>query len=370
MKRRSFLGAPMAAPFLPSQVAAATSEQRVYATGDGIPYTPAEYTQLLSKAAEGIEADDFSRGGVIEKLESRMASLLGKEMAVWLPTGTLANHLAVRTLARANRRVVVQAESHLYNDCGDCCQTLSGLNLIPLAKGQATFTREDLEKAQSSAQFGRVATPIGAIQIETPVRRRMGEQFDFEQIKQIAAWAKERRIGIHLDGARLLLETAYSGRSITEYTTLCDTVYVSMYKYLNAASGAILAGPKSLLLDLFHTRRMFGGGLPQAWPFAAVALQTLTDFDSTFRKAVDTSEAVLKVLSTDSNFSIERIVNGTNVFRLRVHSVNAPVYHLRLEEAGISASAPERDWFHLRVNATWTRIPADEIVSRFRRALG
>ena len=69
-----------------------------------------------------------------------MAALLGKEAAVWLPTGTLANHLAVRLLAGNRRRVLVQSESHLFNDCGDCAQTLSGLHLVPLASGRATFT--------------------------------------------------------------------------------------------------------------------------------------------------------------------------------------------------------------------------------------
>ena len=69
-----------------------------------------------------------------------MAALLGKEPPVWLPTGTLANHLAVRMLAGNRRRVLVQAESHLMNDCGDCAETLSGLHLVPLAPGKATFT--------------------------------------------------------------------------------------------------------------------------------------------------------------------------------------------------------------------------------------
>lgn len=339
-------------------------------TGDGIPYTPAEYAKMLASLSTGVEHDEFSRGGAVEKLETRMAALLGKEAAVWFPTGTLANHVAVRMLAGDRRRVLVPAESHLYNDCGDCCQTLSGLNLVPLGQGQATFKLEDVEKAHSMAQLGRVAAPIGAILIETPVRRQQGRRFDFSEMVRISAWAKERRIGTHLDGARLLLETAYTSKSLTDYTKLFDTVYVSLYKYLNAASGAILAGPKALLTDLYHTRRMFGGGLPQVWPFAAVALHTLSNFEADFRKARDTSEAVLKTLENDSNFAIERIPNGTNIFRLRVHSVNAPVYHLRLEEAGITAAAPEKDWFSLRVNATWTQVSPEEIVNRFRRALG
>lgn len=348
---------------------AATSDQRVYATGDGVPLPPQEYSRLLSSLPD-IEADQYSRGGAVEKLEQRVASLLGKEVGVWFPTGTLANHLAVRLLAGEKRRVLVQAESHLYNDCGDCAQILSGLNLIPLARGNATFTIADVERAASDAQLGRVAAPIGAIQIETPVRRQMGAAFDFKAIAPVAKWARERGAGLHLDGARLWIESAYTGRPVKEYAALFDTVYVSMYKYFNAGAGAVLAGPKSLLANLYHTRRMFGGGLPQVWPYASVALHYLDGFEQTFRKAKDTSETVLAELARDSNFTVERVPNGTNVFRMRVHSVNGPVYQLRLEEAGISARPPAAEWFTMQVNATWASVPAAEIVARFRKALG
>ncbi len=259
MQRRSFLAAPLAA----WQLKAAETEKRVYATGDGIPHTPAEYAALLaSLTGKGeIARDHYSLGGVVEQLESQVAAVLGKEAAVWLPTGTLANHLAVRLLAGNRRRVLVQAESHLMNDCGDCAGTLSGLHLMPLAPGKATFTLEEVERAAYESSMGRVATPIGAIQIESPVRRRQGERFDFEQMKKIAAWARAHSVGLHLDGARIFLECGYTSRPVKEYTALFDTVYVSMYKYFNAAAGAVLAGPKALLADLFQTRRMFGGGL-------------------------------------------------------------------------------------------------------------
>jgi threonine aldolase len=368
MRRRSFFATPLAA----FQLAASPSENRVYAFGDGIPHSPHEYARLLAGLAgpDNLIPDEYSRGGVVEKLEERMASLLGKEAAVWLPTGTLANHLAVRLLAGDKRRVLVQAESHLFSDCGDCAQTLSGLHLIPLAPGRATFQLEDVERAAKESLGGRVATPIGAIQIETPVRRRQGEQFDFQEMKKIASWARGRSIGLHLDGARLFLESAYAGRPVQEYAALFDTVYVSLYKYFNAASGAILAGPKALLADLYHTRRMFGGGLPQVWPFAAVALHYLDGFEERFRAGVNTAEAVIAALRTDPNFELERVPNGTNIFRLRVNGVNAPVYQGRLETAGVSARIPTGDWFTLQVNETWGRAPAQEIAGRFRKALG
>ena len=307
MHRRSFLAAPLAA----SQLTAAIPDRLVFAYGDGIPHSPAEYAQLLTRITTSSEVtpDEYSLGGVVEKLETRMAQMLGKEVAVWLPTGTLANHLAVRILAGNKRRVLVQAESHLYNDCGDCAQTLSGLTMIPLAPGKATFSLADAEHASSDAMMGRVASPVGAIQIESPVRRKQGERFEFEEMRRISSWARERRVGMHLDGARLLLECAYTSRPVKEYTALFDTVYVSMYKYFNAASGAILAGPKALLDGLYHTRRMFGGGLPHAWPFVAVSLYFAEGFDKRIRAAVENAERALSLLAKDSNFEIERVPN-------------------------------------------------------------
>jgi threonine aldolase len=370
MKRRSFFATTALGAL---QIAKAGPEPpRVYATGDGVPLNPEAYAQLLARltSAGSTPADDYSRGGVVETLENRMAALLGKETAVWMPTGTLANHMACRLLAGTKRRVLVQAESHLFNDCGDCAQTLSGLTLVPLAPGRATFTLDEAQQAANGSLLGRVPSPIGAIQIESPVRRRSGEVFDFEEMKKIAAWARRQGIGLHLDGARLFLESAYSSRPVRDYAALFDTVYVSLYKYFNAASGAILAGPKSLLGELFNPRRMFGGGLHQAWPFAAVALHYMDGFEARFRRGVETAERVIATLGTDTNFEVQRVPHGTNIFRLRLASVNAPVYIGRLEAAGISARPPNGEWLSLQVNETWGRVPAEEIVDRFRRALG
>jgi threonine aldolase len=371
MRRRNFLAAPLAAAFDLS-AADSSSDDRVDATGDGVHHTPQEYARLLARLTEGdaVAPDSYSIGGAVEKLESRMAALLGKETAVWLPTGTLANHLAVRILAGSRRRVLVQADSHLFNDEGDCAQTLSGLTLVPLARGKATFTIGEVEAAAYDAQGGRVATPIGAIQIETPVRRHQGERFDFDEIRRIVTWARSHNVGLHLDGARLFLESAYTNRGVREYAALFDTVYVSMYKYFNAAAGAILAGPKPLLADLFHTRRMFGGGLPHVWPYAAVALHYQEGFETRFRKGVENSETVIQSLNRNSNFGIERIANGTNIFRLRVFNINAPVYKMRLFDAGVTTGDPVNEWFSMQVNETWARTSAAEITRRFVQALG
>src|SRR5581483_1891284 len=98
MQRRTFLSVPILAAAT-GTASAATDPAVVYATGDGIQHTPAEYASLLQKISSGIEADDYSLGGVVSRLETTVATALGKETAVWVSTGTLANHLAVRVLA-------------------------------------------------------------------------------------------------------------------------------------------------------------------------------------------------------------------------------------------------------------------------------
>jgi threonine aldolase len=336
----------------------------VQANGDGIHHTPAEYAALLQSIATAVEPDEYSRGGAVARLEASVAAALGKETAVWVSTGTLANHLAVRLLAGDKRRVLVQEQSHLYNDCGDCCQILSGLNLVPLAQGKATFTVADLEREFGRSASGRVSTPVGAIQIESPVRRRSGEAFDFAEIKRVSQWARSRGIGLHLDGARLYLASAYSGIPVNQYAALFDTVYISMYKYFNAASGAILAGPKDLLDNLFHSRRMFGNGLAHVWPFAAIALHYFQGFPERYAKAVATSERVIRALQADSRFEVTRVPNGTNIFYLRAKGADSQVFRKRAQDAGFILPAPTGDRFAVLVNETWGRATSEEILAR------
>ncbi len=209
------------------------ADSPVRLTGDGLGLTPAQYAQVLAGLAErGIAADDYILGGVVEELESRMAALLGKERAVFMPTGTLANNLAIRTLAGGSGRAVVQADSHIYLDSGDCVQTLSNVTLMPLGEGRATFKAEELERLLEKNNTGRVATPIRVVSIESPVRRMRGQIFDPAELGKVIAAARKAGVRLHLDGARLFLEAAYARKNVADYAKPFDTVYVSLYKVL------------------------------------------------------------------------------------------------------------------------------------------
>ena len=352
-------------------------DHRIHFRSDGLALSPAEYARLLARLAENgrIVADEFSRDGIVTQLEERIAAMLGKEAAVFLPSGTLANHLALRLLARNGRRVLVQRESHIYNDAGDCTQELSGLTLIPLAPERATFDLAEAEAEVARAEDGRVATPIGAISIESPVRRVGGEVFDFTEMQRIAAFARERGIGLHLDGARLFLARPYTGITPQTYAALFDTVYVSLYKYFNAAGGAVLAGPRHLLENLYHQRRMFGGGLRQAWPYAAVALHYLDGFAERFGRAAAAADNLFGALQEQGCCEIVRSAAATNVTRLRVRGCGAAGLPERLLAHGVAirsatCASAEGAEFELFTNETILRRPAAETIEAFVEALG
>lgn len=333
--------------------------------GDGLGLTPGEYATCLSQLAaeETIEPDYYSRGGSVEKLERRMAELLGKERAVFFPTGTLANQLAVGVLAGEEGRVLLQEESHLYNDSGDCCQRLSNLPVIGLGPGEATFSLEQVRAEVARVASGRVSIPIRVIGIESPVRRLWQQVFDFEEMKKISSFAREEGIGMHLDGARLFLAPPYTGISVEEYASLFDTVYISLWKYFNAGSGAILAGPDALLKEMFHTRRMYGGSLPYGWAFASVAGHFLEGFSDRFQEAVDVSEEVFRRLEDQSGFEIERVTDGTNTSRLKVAGTDAQEFRRRLANRKIDLPEPLADGkgFKIQVNETWRYMTPDQI---------
>ena len=196
-----------------SQTSASDSSNSIVRlSGDGIGLQPQEFTELLDSLCQNqnIESDNYLLGGEVEKFERYCAELLDKEMAVFMPSGTHANQLALRQIAGEKRRVIVPGLSHVYNDTGDASQNLSNLNLIPLAHDRATFTLEEVEAVIERTAGGRVTAEVGAILIESPVRRLSGEMVDWEETKRIASYAKEKGIGTHLDGARMFIASAYT----------------------------------------------------------------------------------------------------------------------------------------------------------------
>jgi hypothetical protein len=231
---------------------------------DGLDLSPRDTAHLLARLADeaGIERDAYGSGAAIAAFEERLAACVGKERAIVMPTGTLANVLALELHAtRTARRVVVQQDGHIMGDTGDSAARLAGVTLVPLQDRGAGFSAGALTAAMARAAGGRVATPIAAVVIETPVRSRHAQLFDRGDLDNVVAAAKAAGVRLHLDAARLFIAAAWYGRTPAELCAPFDTVYVSLYKQLGTPFGAALAGPASLIEGLGEARRRTGGGL-------------------------------------------------------------------------------------------------------------
>jgi threonine aldolase len=334
---------------------------------DGEFLFPHQFSELLLQLIdEGkVKTDNYSNGGIIEELEHKFATILGKESAVFMPTGTMANHIAIRELAKNRRKVIVQEQSHIYNDSGDCCQTLSNLNLIPLGKNQTYFTLDDVKEVYAKTKAGKVETTIGVISIESLVRRQNDTMFGFDNMKEISEYARNKGIKMHLDGARLFIEMVHTGISPKVYGQLFDTVYTSMYKCFNSQSGAILAGNKKFTEKLFHIRRMFGGGLPHVWPFAAIALHYVDGFEDSYKKTLVNTKIFFNELTKDERFTISEFKNGTHIVKLHVNHKNLLGFKDLLSKKNIHLRFPEEKGFKLKINPSINRYDPKHLAESF-----
>jgi threonine aldolase len=205
----------------------ADMHMHVVLIGDALPSNPAGdaigMQRLLKKHPKA--ADSYMNGGAVAELEAKFAALLGKESAVFMPTGTMANHIALRLLCGEAKHALVQQESHVYRDESDAVTTLSGINLVPLAAGKAAPTLEEVKEAIDRAEIGPYPLKVGAISIESPVRRAQGGTLPATLVAELAKLARAKRIPMHLDGARLLLMCGIDGFDVKSYCAPFDTVY-------------------------------------------------------------------------------------------------------------------------------------------------
>lgn len=380
MQRRTFLQGSIAAA-----VAAAVSPQvvarqappsapppfppvdarSVWLIGDGaMADAGAMATRLASLVqARGDARDTYLQKGAVAELEDAFARLLGKEDCAFFATGTLANNVALRVLCGEHRRALVQHESHLYRDESDAAQRLSGLNLLPLAPDRATPTVDEVREAFAESESPPFPMKIGAVSLESPVRRADGELVPLETVRAVAKIARERGARLHLDGARLLL--APPSLDIAAYAAEFDTVYVSLYKYLDAPFGAVLAGSKADIAEARELRHVFGGTIFQGWIPALLSLDALPAFRRDIASAHASAQQLVDTLVASGKVRDLSSPHASNIRRLGMDQSMAEAAFERGRQAGVRIGRWHEGTVPLFVNTTLLRRPVEEYVRLF-----
>jgi threonine aldolase len=215
-------------------------------------------------------------------------------------------------------------------------------------------------------------SPVGAVMIESPVRRQHGQIMPYEDMVAITSYCRNQGIATHLDGARLYMMAAATGISPQHYASHFDTVYVSLYKYFGAPFGAILAGTKACLDSLYHERRMFGGGLASASLAAALALRGIEGFVERFGTAMAKGTALIDCLNECEGIRVRRFPHGSNIFPVELDPrIDVEIFLAALRRDCIFLFPDEGSTgqIHLTVNTTILRQPNEAILKAFEHAL-
>ena len=338
---------------------------------DGDDPAPEEYARRLAAAAPraGAAADKYGDGEVVRAAEALVARVLGKERAVLFPTGTLANVLALdRLCPRLARRVLVHPESHIPEDTGDSA-ALAGLTLIRLDATGPGFSADAMRAAIAESRKGRVRQEVGAVVVETPVRRRFNQMFPLAELDGVVAASREAKVALHLDGARLPIAAASAKRAVAAFCAPFDTVYLSLWKMLGLPWGAALAGPAALLDGIEHDRRRHGGALPQLWPLAAMTLAHLEERFALWPELLRRSAALREALAATPHLAVEAHEGDpTNAFWVAAPGLDPASFRAAARARGLALPEPVAGRFPVRANASWMPHEVVEIASRLAQA--
>lgn len=335
--------------------------------GDSPPMTNEQHiAELLRLMATAPYADVYLKGGAVTEFEKHMATLLGKEDAAFFPTGTLANNIAVRLLCGDRRNLLIQHEAHLYQDEGEGPSLLSGINMIPIGPGKACPSLDEFAQAiDIASKSAYYPTRIGALSIESPVRRQNGASVPYAEAVRITALARSKNIATHLDGSRLFLLSGTPGFQVKPYCALFDTVFVSIYKFFGAPFGAILAGKSDLIAQARELRHTFGGLIYHGWMAALPALAACDGFEARFTQAHLAGERLLAGLQATPGFTVERVENGSNISFVRIAPARQAGLPERLAHADIRTLPIQDGRLKIFVNESILRQPTEQILAAF-----
>jgi threonine aldolase len=217
--------------------------------------------------------DVFGEDPTVNSLQEYVADLLGKEAALFVPSGTMGNQICIKVHTRAGDEVVVEKECHVFNYETAGMAFLSAVQVHTVEGSHGVLPLEALRRAIRPEVYYMPRTAL--ICIENTHNRAGGTIYPLEKIKEVSAFARQHGIGLHLDGARLWNACVATGITPEEYAREVDSVSVCLSKGLGAPVGSLVVGSREFIVEARRYRKIFGGGMRQAGLLAAAGMYAL-----------------------------------------------------------------------------------------------
>ena len=308
-------------------------------------------TQKMMQAILGARLGDAARGDdpTVNELEALGSELLGKDKALFLPSASMANLVAVIAHDSHGGEVIVEESSHIYNSEGGALSVVAGAVVRAIAGERGMLSTDAVAARIRGADVGMGAARTRLLCLENTHNSAGGVVMPLDQMAALHALAKSAQIPLHLDGARLFNAASYLGVTANEICQHCDSVAIALSKGLGAPVGAILAGSEAFMAKARRAARMLGGSMRQAGVIAAPAIIAL---QSDPYGVVGRDHARARRLAEGLAAIDPRLVDLSGV---HTNIVNVRTAHLYADAAELSRELRLRNVHALRRNAETVR---------------
>jgi threonine aldolase len=332
--------------------------------------TVTQPTPAMRKAmAEAQVGDDvFGEDPTVQQLEHETAELLGKEAALFVPSGTMGNELAVRLHTTSGDEIIVEAGSHIFNHESGGAAALSGVTCRLIHGRRGIFSPDDLLPLLRPSNVHH--SPTKLVCVENSHNEGGGAVWPLAVLAELSKAVHERGLPLHMDGARLWNAAVASGTSEREFAEHCDSISVCFSKGLGAPVGSALAGTSEMILRARRFRKMWGGGMRQAGILAAGALHALHHHRQRLAEDHANARKLAEGLSQMGHLELIGSPVQTNIVRFRVPGKSVQTIVKSMKDVGVlllpTGSDTIRAVTHLQVSSA----DIDATLAAFSKVLG
>lgn len=324
--------------------------------------------QAIAEAEVG--DDVFEDDPTVKKLEEMTAELLGKEKSLFVPSGTMANEVAIKSWTKPGDEVVLEVDSHIYNYEVGAPSVLCGVQLHTLKGERGVLTaRQILDHIRPQDIH---IPPTTLICLENTHNRAGGTIYPIEEIKRIRRATKRSGIKIHLDGARLWNATIATGIPLDEYAKYFDSVSVCLSKGLGAPIGSVISGSSDFIQIARRNRKMFGGGMRQVGIIAAAGIYAI---ENNFNRIIEdhrNAKTLAQGLSEIPKISVDSESVQTNIVVIDIKESGMKVEEVleKLKEKNVLAVPFGKTKIRCVTHLDVTRGDIDQALEAFSQIFG
>ena len=297
---------------------------------------PSEGMRKAMFSAE-VGDDVYKEDPTVNRLESKIAELMGKEAALFVPSGVMANQICLNVQTQPNDEVICETDAHIFQYESGSPAALSGIQLYPVNSNNGILAPESVEEVirpQSAYYMPRTKV----LEIENTHNRAGGIVYTIEEIKKLKSVVDKYGLKFHLDGARLWNAHVASGISLKDYCSYFDTVSVCLSKGLGAPIGSVIIGEKPIIEEAFRIRKGWGGGMRQVGIMAAAGLFAIENNIDRLQKDHELAETLADYLVSSGNFEIDITNVHTNILIFKPKDLSVEDVLQKCESKGLLLS--------------------------------